>query len=326
MTGSGGFIGSHLVARLLSDGHEILAIDNFNNYYSPDYKRHRFNSLTINTPRLTFHSINLIDFNELRKIAGIFTPEIVIHLAGQAGVRLPASETYKYIEANIVAFTNVLNMALNLQTPRFLYASSSSVYGNNSEFPLRESQLNLQPVSFYGSTKLANEFLAERIGSGCSTKIIGLRFFSVYGPWGRPDMAYFKILKALYTMGTFELYGDGSHIRDMTHIDDVVTSIERLATQNFSQLHSPTVVNIGGGHPHSLRDLISVIEDLSHKRLSIVQRESSTLDVSRTEADFTKLQSLTGYVPKIDILEGAESLIKWISSPGLINYIKSWNL
>ena len=197
-----------------------------------------------------------------------------------------------------------------------MYASSSSVYGNSNEFPLSENQTNLKPISFYGSTKLSNEFLAEKISLNTGTTTLGLRFFSVYGPWGRPDMAYFKILQSLMTDQEFQMFGTGELVRDMTHVFDVIKSISLL--QECIQIGSvpiPKVINIGGGRPHSLIKLISVLEGLSGKKLYIEHLPSSKLDVNRTEADFSRLQNLIAYRPLIDIEEGAKNLLEWAENP-----------
>ena len=205
VTGSGGFIGSHLTRYLLDSGVEVLGIDNYNNYYSPGYKRIRFENIVGTHTRFISRDLDLCDYRKTREIIEEFEPHSVIHLAGQAGVRLPKEQNYKYIESNLTAFCNVMDATLNQSVKSFLYASSSSVYGNCQDFPLSENTADLQPISFYGSTKLANEFLASKLNKQSETNILGLRFFSVYGPWGRPDMAYFKILHALYTGTEFNV-------------------------------------------------------------------------------------------------------------------------
>ena len=326
VTGSGGFIGSHLTRYLLDSGAKVLGVDNYNNYYSPGYKRSRFENIVGTHARSTSRDLDLCDYRKTREIIDEFAPDSVIHLAGQAGVRLPKEQNYKYIESNLTAFCNVMDATLNQGVKSFLYASSSSVYGNCQDFPLSENTTNLQPISFYGSTKLANEFIASKLNKQSDTNILGLRFFSVYGPWGRPDMAYFKILRALYTDTEFNVFGSGSHIRDMTHVWDVVKTISLLQEKNLSNRQTaPDIVNVGGGHPHSLNHLIKTLEMASGLDLKQKINPASALDVNRTEADFSRLQMMIDFKPQIDIEQGARTLIEWASDPKVFKYLKDWS-
>lgn len=328
VTGAGGFIGAHLTALLLENGTRVIALDNYNDYYSPRYKLLRFSQIVekVNNKRLSVIHTDLCDAVELNKLFASEKPEVIIHLAGQAGVRLPSEENYKYVDSNIVAFGNVLNLSLKWKAHVFMYASSSSVYGNSSEFPLQERSLNLRPVSFYGATKLVNEIWARSMSHNSDMRILGMRFFSVYGPWGRPDMAYFKIIKSLYSGNPFRMYGDGSHVRDMTHVLDVVKSIELLSKfMCLNDVHTPTIVNIGGGRPHSLLELISALEYCSGKKLKINRMPASDLDVFRTEASFEKLYSMIKFSPSIGLMEGAESLVDWAIKPEVINNLSEWS-
>jgi UDP-glucuronate 4-epimerase len=327
ITGSAGFVGSHLTSYFLQHGSKVVALDNFNDFYSPEYKKLRFNELVDRKfgKNLAMENIDLTDMGRVETIFAREKPDIVIHLAGQPGVRLPTSDNYKYINSNIIAFSNVFNSALKWKSRAFMYASSSSVYGNSLDFPLKESSTNLRPISFYGSTKLINEIWAKSNANSSDTRILGMRFFSVYGPWGRPDMAYFKIACSLYSNTSFKMFGDGSHIRDMTHIEDVVKSIDLLSKKVSEQTSKiPSVVNIGGGRPHSLSDLISALEKNSGKSLVIDKFPASDLDVLRTEASFEVLNTLIQYTPRIDLEEGAKSLVDWITTSGVIEKIKKW--
>jgi UDP-glucuronate 4-epimerase len=326
VTGSGGFIGSHLTNFLLNSGIEVLGIDNYNNYYAPTYKRLRFENVVGEHINFKSWELDLCDYKKTREIINDFSPDSVIHLAGQAGVRLPKEQNFKYIESNITAFCNVLDATINQGVKSFLYASSSSVYGNSKEFPLSEDTINLQPISFYGSTKLANEFLASKLSNSAETNILGMRFFSVYGPWGRPDMAYFKIVRALYTGTQFNIFGSGSQIRDMTHVWDVVKTVSLLQDKNLSDpLTAPNIVNIGGGHPHSLRKLIETLEIASGLNLKQKTNPASELDVIRTEADFSRLHNMINFKPKIDIEQGSQSLVEWASEALVLKNLKNWS-
>lgn len=325
VTGAGGFIGSHLTKYLLDSSLEVIALDNYNDYYSPIYKKHRFEELVGKHSCLTSRVLDICDSNAVTKLFNDESPDVVVHLAGQAGVRLQSSQNYKYIDSNIIGFGNVMNSAIQSGVHAFLYASSSSVYGNSSKFPLEEQDSNLRPVSFYGATKLANESMAQILSPHTKMRILGMRFFSVYGPWGRPDMAYFKIANSLYSNKIFKIFGDGTQVRDLTHVIDVVKSIYLLLLQLDAGTKSfPPIVNIGGGRPRSLNDLISALEHFSSKKLVSSYESESNLDVKKTEASFDRLQNLINFVPSIDIQEGAQSIISWIENPQVLQELDNW--
>jgi UDP-glucuronate 4-epimerase len=325
ITGAAGFVGSFLTHHLLKTGNEVLATDNFDSYYSADYKRVRFETIVGNSENLSFLEFDLCNGQELNEIIRLNSPDCVIHLAGQAGVRLSKEDNIKYINSNIKAFCNTLGAVTRNGISTFLYASSSSVYGNALTFPLSEKQSEPKPISFYGHTKLINEIVAEMMVESSETNILGLRLFSVYGPWGRPDMAYFKITDSLVNQLEFKMYGDGKNIRDMTHIEDVVTSIELLSEKIYRDGRLPIeVINIGGGHPYSLNELISTLEDVSGLKLKVKRESASDLDTFRTEANFDTLKSLISFKPRIEIYEGAKSLINWAMKPEIGSKLKDW--
>ena len=193
VTGAAGFIGSHLCQRLATEGNEVIAIDNFSDYYDINLKKLRVEKLL--TPlQVNVLSVDISDKDAIDRLIASSKPEVVINLAAQAGVRLPTDQIHKYVNSNLVGFSNVLQSTVSNKIPYFLYASSSSVYGDQAAIPYTESEQNLHPNSFYGATKLANELLTPTLIKNSSTIARGLRFFTVYGPWGRPDMAYFRMI------------------------------------------------------------------------------------------------------------------------------------
>ena len=305
-------MGSNTSAKLANLGHEVLGIDSITDYYSKELKLNRVESLLLGND-VEFLNLDLVNESDFSGLIRHFKPEAVIHLAAQPGVRLGVSQYGNYISSNLVAFANTLKNVLEYEIPNFLYASSSSVYGNDSQVPYRESESNLKPRSFYGATKLANEVLAKSITSS-KTRIRGLRFFTVYGPWGRPDMAYFKIADALKNGAEFELFGDGTVLRDFTFIDDTSLSIVGLL-ENLASQPSGTndVINVGGGKPHSMLELIAEMEALTSTRLVLKNSEPAAGDVKLTIADTRKQKELLGFSPSTSLHDGLEKFIHWHS-------------
>ena len=227
ITGAAGFIGSHLCHKLSKEGNKIIAIDNYSDYYDVGLKNYRVKDLLepLNIDAINLDITDDIKFDDLVSKS---KPDVVINLAAQAGVRLPLNETDKYVNNNLIGFSNVLRSTVKNKVPFFLYASSSSVYGDKAAIPYIESEQNLHPTSFYGATKLANELLTPTLIQNSSTAARGLRFFTVYGPWGRPDMAYFRMIANVISGAEFNFFGDGSVERDFTFIDDAVNSVMAL--------------------------------------------------------------------------------------------------
>ena len=324
VTGGAGFIGSRVATELQSKGHLVVCADNFSDYYPVDLKKLRVEEL-LNPVGVAIENVDLADIGDVEKLFAKFEPQVVVHLAAQAGVRLSGSEMLKYVSSNLSAFGNVLLVATSRNVEAFLYASSSSVYGDNAEIPFKESEKDLVPTSFYGASKLANEVLAKSLAGRCRTRIRGMRFFTVYGPYGRPDMAYFRIATALVTNSTFKLFGDGGIKRDFTFIDDVVRSVCLLIDQLLTQQPGfSDVVNLGGGRPVSMLDLIESMERISADKLSysILSRNSS--DVSITCSDSSYLQSLTGIVPGVTVDEGMTEVINWTKRPDIQGKLNDW--
>ena len=324
MTGAAGFIGSNLSARLAMSGCEVLGIDNFSTYYSPELKRLRVKKV-LDPHGVEVKEIDLNNVHLTHSLMKSFQPHTVIHLAAQPGVRTPLEKSDAYIQNNLVSFANVIQSSVELGVPNFLYASSSSVYGNSIDFPYREDNKSIVPISIYGATKLANEILAPAYIAGSKTNARGMRFFTVYGPWGRPDMAYFRIIDGALNGSEFTKFGSGEVKRDFTFIDDITQMIECLAKEltkrepGFSD-----VVNIGGGNPHSLNDLIEVISHQIDSKIEISESGRNPTDTEFTSADVGKLVQLTGSKPEINLEEGVRRTIAWASQPGISENLQKW--
>ena len=313
VTGAAGFIGSHLCSSLSDSQHKVLGIDNFSDYYSINLKHKRLEHFT-KLHEYDFEETDITNRPQFNEIVSKFRPDLVVHLAAQPGVRLPIQEYHRYIDSNLLGFGNVLQATLDQGVPNFLYASSSSVYGDNATVPYKESEEGLRPISFYGATKLSNEILAQSISTSVNTKIRGLRFFTVYGPWGRPDMAYFKIAKALLQDQQFTMYGDGSVLRDFTYVDDTITSIEKLINQiQISDKRINDVVNVGGGKPHSLFEMIETLETLTNKQLKLIVSDKVEGDVRKTISDTKRQIELTQFIPEIPLAQGLDLFLDWLT-------------
>ena len=206
VTGGLGFIGAHVAAALMDSGEEVVIVDSLTDYYSVDLKLERKKHLLGKAPKENFFEFDLVDRISFSKILDEVKPRTVIHLAAQAGVRLPVELTHKYVESNLTGFSNVLQSVIEHRIPDFLYASSSSVYGDSTDVPYKEKAVGLSPISFYGATKLSNELLAKALTSNSRTRSRGMRFFTVYGPWGRPDMAYFRLGASVLTDYNFHRF------------------------------------------------------------------------------------------------------------------------
>ena len=325
ITGAAGFVGAHLAAELIRNGHTVIGIDNFNNYYSKDLKRERIKALLGDCAGLV-EECNIQDYSSMETIFQKFKPEVVINLAAQAGVRLPETQFEKYYESNIDGFIVVANLVRKFNVPTFLYASSSSVYGNSKNLPFNESDFSIRPISVYGNTKLFNELHSNVFFNDNSTKAIGMRFFTVYGPWGRPDMAYFRILESLVNGSSFTKFGDGQLKRDFTYISDTVESIVRLITRSQSDLsRSNEIFNIGGGNPVSLNELIAGLEKVTSLKIKLIQGNASKADVDITFADYGKLERYIEFKPKINVIEGSKNLFDWVKNlekTKLSNWVK----
>ncbi len=327
VTGAAGFIGSHVLKRLKELGVETRGIDNFSNYYSLEYKLLRIENLGIDRKSDLFEC-DMSDYKQVEKTISDFKPEYIIHLGAQAGVRLSLAKSDTYISSNIRGFQNIIQSSIQHGVKGILYASSSSVYGDLSPIPYKEDSLALRPKSIYGVTKLSNELFAEIQAKSNKLKFRGLRYFTVYGPWGRPDMAYFRLAAAALGQGKFTLLGDGSVKRDFTYISDVVDntiSLYQDLTQRDEKFND--IVNVGGSRPLDMNYLIDLISKRGSHQIDRARGEENRLDSRITMADNSYLKSILGDLKFTDLEKGIENLMKWASQenikPSLTNWIKS---
>lgn len=324
VTGAAGFIGSHLCHKLTTEGNEVIAIDNFSDYYDVNLKKLRVENLL--TPlQLKVLSVDISDKNAINELIASSKPEVVINLAAQAGVRLPTDQIHKYVNSNLVGFSNVLQSTVSNKIPYFLYASSSSVYGDQAAIPYTENEQKLHPNSFYGATKLANELLTPTLIKSSSTIARGLRFFTVYGPWGRPDMAYFRMIANVVSGSEFNFFGDGSVERDFTYIDDAVNSVLELTKELEKRKPGYSdVVNLGGGRPLSMNYLLENINKISKAEVKFNRQSSNSNDAKKTMSDSKYIQSLIGSKPETKLEDGINKTYQWIIQTDIADQLTNW--
>ena len=324
VTGAAGFIGGHLCQRLATEGNEVIAIDNFSDYYDVNLKKLRVEKLL--TPlQLKVLSVDISDKNAIDQLIASSKPQVVINLAAQAGVRLPTDQIHKYVNSNLVGFSNVLQSTVSNKIPYFLYASSSSVYGDQAAIPYTESEQKLHPNSFYGATKLANELLTPTLIKNSSTIARGLRFFTVYGPWGRPDMAYFRMIANVVSGSEFNFFGDGSVERDFTYIDDAVNSVIELSKELEKRKPGYSdVVNLGGGRPLSMNYLLENINKISKAEVKFNRQSSNANDAKKTMSDSKYIQSLIGSKPGTKLEDGIDKTYQWALQSEISVQLNNW--
>jgi UDP-glucuronate 4-epimerase len=310
VTGTAGFIGFHLAQRLLADGHTVLGVDSFTPYYDPKLKRRRHQELA-RSSSFVGREAQLEDANALTGLVAEANAEIVLHLAAQAGVRYSAENPRAYIEANIVGTFNLLE-ALRQRPPRhLLIASTSSVYGAGRAQPFEESQNTDHPVSLYAATKKATETIAFSYAHLNGPPMTVMRLFTVYGPWGRPDMALFKFTRNIIAGEPIDVYGAGKQTRDFTYVGDVVEAMVRLAAHPPEGTPPYRVVNVGGGHPVGLDDFIAVIEEVLGRKAQRRELPMQPGDVPATWASTALLEKITGFRPAVPLSDGVRAFVAW---------------
>ncbi len=304
VTGAAGFIGANLSQKLKSLGHDIFMVDRYSDYYSTDFKINRVSSLNLleDIYKLDLNIPNILDKFLNQQI------ETVIHLAAQPGIRVSYPEKLNYLNDNLNSFNNVLCWALNNGVKKFLYASSSSVYENAQIKPFTESEILRAPSNIYPLTKWVNEYLANSLAQDGDMEISGLRFFSVYGPYGRPDMAIHRLIESAFTGKTFELNGDGKIKRDFTFVDDVSTRILSLIDREGSL---ERIYNIGGGSSITMDSLIKVVEETVGNRISIVYKPAHSADLQSTLANNSRINEIHGDNRWTSINEGVALTSDW---------------
>jgi len=324
VTGAAGFIGSHLCRELSLQANEVIAIDNLSDYYDTSLKRARIKNL-LDSKGISFSELDICNRAALNPLIKESRPDVVINLAAQAGVRLPLNQVYKYVESNLVGFSNVLQSTVSNEVPYFLYASSSSVYGDQATIPYTESEQNLHPNSFYGATKLANELLTPTLVKNSATIARGLRFFTVYGPWGRPDMAYFRMIANVVSGSEFNFFGDGSIERDFTYIDDAVNSVIELSKELEKRKPGYSdVVNLGGGRPISMNYLLESINKISKAEVKFNRQSSNSNDAKKTMSDSSYIQSLIGSKPDTKLENGIDKTYQWALRSDISTQLNNW--
>lgn len=313
VTGAAGFVGNAVARQLLKLGYSVFGLDNLNDYYDVRLKEARIDQIQ-REKDFEFRRLNIHDRAALEACFNEFKPQKVIHLAAQAGVRYSLENPYAYIDSNIHGFLNILENCRHHSIDHLIYASSSSVYGANKKIPFSEDDFVDHPISLYAATKKSNELMAYSYSHLYKIPMTGLRFFTVYGPWGRPDMAYFKFTKSIFNGQPIEVYGDGSAERDFTYIDDIVSALigligVRPTLDANDAAHS--VYNIGNDRPEKLSKMISILEELIGKKAKLEFRSPAPGDVPQTHADLEKIRQAIHFKPHTPLYEGLRSFVEW---------------
>jgi len=306
VTGGAGFIGSHLIKKLLEENFSAVCVDNFNNYYNPEIKEENV-SRFINNSNFKLYREDIRNFEALDKIFEKERFDKVVHLAAMAGVRNSIRYPALYSEVNIQGTINLLELAGKYKIKNFIFASSSSVYGGNTKIPFSESDQVNHPISPYAATKKAGELICHTYHHLYHLNIICLRFFTVYGPSGRPDMAPYKFTGKILAGEEISMFGDGSSQRNYTYIDDITEGIYSALNKDFGY----EIINLGGSQLISLKNFISLIENISGRKAKIKQVGEQSGDMPITSADISKAKRLLDYCPKTDIKKGMNIFIDW---------------
>ena len=323
VTGVAGFIGFHLANRLLREGHNVIGVDSLTSYYSTRLKKDRLAQL--DHPNFRFIHLDLADHDAVMALFADIKPRKVIHLAAQAGVRYSIENPAAYMDSNMTGFFHILEASRQHDIEHLIYASSSSVYGASTDYPFSEQQPVNHPVSFYAATKKANEAMAHSYAHLYGLPCTGLRFFTVYGAWGRPDMAYWSFTDRIMKSTAIQVYGDGNMSRDFTYIDDIIEGITQLiplppapnpdwdsTTQDQATSSAPwRILNIGNNNPTQLEDFITVLEDTIGIKAIKEYLPMQDGDVRRTAADINAIQQLTGFTPSTSIETGIPAFVEW---------------
>ena len=312
VTGAAGFVGSAVAVRLAAMGHTVVGVDNFNDYYDPALKQHRVEAL-LKPAGVACETVELSDGAQVAALFERVKPALVVHLAAQAGVRYSLKNPAAYVQANLVAFGYMLEACRNHKVQHLLYASSSSVYGANAKTPFSEDDVTDAPVSLYAATKKSNDLMAHSYSHLYDMPTTALRFFTVYGPWGRPDMAYFSFARKMLAGEPIPVFAEGKLYRDFTYIDDIVEGVVRL-------LFKPTVVegkpphavfNIGNSTPVQVLDFIRTLENAFDVQAKLDFQPMQPGDVPATHADTSRLQAWVGYKPTTSLDAGLREFARW---------------
>jgi len=324
ITGTAGFIGFHLANALLEKGKEVVGLDNINDYYDVNLKYARLKEAGIDRDDVEwgrsaqsrkysgyrFIRMNLGDKEGIMELFRNEQFDYVIHLSAQAGVRYSIDHPDVYIQSNIIGFFNVLEACRHYPVKHLLYASSSSVYGNNEKVPFSEDDNVDHPVSLYAATKKSNELMASTYIHLYDIQATGLRFFTVYGPWGRPDMAIYKFTKAMVNNKPIQVYAEGKLLRDFTYIDDIINGILSILVR-LTKETPPRLMNIGNNHPVTVNTLVTELENALGRHAQIEYLQMQPGDVNATYADISKINSYCGFTPNTDLKERIKRFCEW---------------
>ena len=313
ITGVAGFIGYHLAKKLLINHYHIIGIDNINDFYDPNLKMARLDNLN-KLSNFEFFRVDFVKNKELKPIFENNQIDQVIHLGAQAGVRYSILKPQLYVDTNITGFLNILENSKSFEIRNIIYASSSSIYGKNKRMPFSENDKTEKQISMYGVSKKTNELMAHTYSNLYGLRTVGLRFFTVYGPWGRPDMALYIFTKAISENKEIDIFNEGDHTRSFTYIDDIIEPIMRLIKINYNDKNKITnneILNIGGSRPVKLLKFINIIEEYLGKKAKINLKPMQQGDVKETNANIEKLEKITGYKPQTNIEEGIKKFIDW---------------
>jgi UDP-glucuronate 4-epimerase len=324
ITGAAGFIGFHLSVRLLSQSFKIIGIDNINDYYDPKLKQSRLEVLG-KYNNFNFHKLDIKDKEAVDNIFKVYQPTYVIHLAAQAGVRYSIEHPYAYVDSNLIGFMNMLEACRSYPVEHLLYASSSSVYGGNKVVPFSTNHNVDHPVSLYAATKKSNELMAHTYSHLYGIPTTGLRFFTVYGPYGRPDMAYFSFTKDILEGKPIKVFNHGNMERDFTYIDDIVEGIVKLidkapiaskewdeSKDDLSTSFAPyKIYNIGNNNPVQLMRFVNALESALGKEAEKIYMDMQPGDVLRTYADVSDLERDINFKPSTSIEDGLKKFVEW---------------
>ncbi len=304
VTGGAGFIGSHLIEKLLEEGNEIICVDNLNDYYDPVLKQNRLKKFE---DKIIFEKIDISDYSQLAAVFKKHSFEKIAHLAAQAGVRYSISHPEVYNQSNYIGTANILELAYKNNVKDIVFASTSSVYGESKDMPFQETNSADRPMSIYAATKRAGELLAASYSHLHGLNVTCLRFFTVYGPFGRPDMALFKFTDAILKNVPIDIYNNGDMKRDFTYVSDIVDGFVTALKNPFRY----EIINLGHGKPVELMDFVKILEVKLDKRAQINFMPIQSGDVPETYADNTKARKLLGFNPKISVPEGVSNFVDW---------------
>jgi UDP-glucuronate 4-epimerase len=313
VTGAAGFIGFHVARQLLAEGRDVVGLDNLNNYYDPALKQSRLDILREH-PRFSFVQIDLADRPSIAALFARGRFAVVVHLAAQAGVRHSIDQPHAYVDANLEGFLNVLEGCRHNECRHLVYASSSSVYGANTKLPFSVDDMTDHPISLYAATKKANELMAHSYSHLYRLPVTGLRFFTIYGPWGRPDMAIFLFAKSIVEGTPIRLFNHGKMRRDFTHIDDVARVVLRLvdrAPVDSGSAAPARVYNVGNHHPEELMHVVRLLENELGRKAVTDMLPMQPGDVMETFADVGDLMRDVGFRPQTSIEDGIRGFVAW---------------